>query len=45
MQVQEAQRAPNEMNPNRSMKRHIIMKMSKTLKAARDKESVTRGPP
>ena len=51
IQVQEAQRVPNKMNPNRSIPRHII-KMAKVkdkeriLKAAREKtELITREPP
>ena len=42
MQVQEVQRVPNKMNPNRTTPRHIIIKMSKVkdkkriLKAARE---------
>ena len=43
IQVQEAQRVPNKMNPNRPTPRHII-KMSrikdKILKAAREKQRV-----
>ena len=38
---QEAQRAPNKLNPNRPTPRHIIIKMAKVkeriLKAAREK--------
>ena len=34
IQVQEAQRVPNKMDPKRSTPRHIIMKMTKV----RDKE-------
>ena len=50
-QVQEAQRVPNKMNPNRSTPRYIIIKMSKVkdikrmLKAARGKQLITRGLP
>ena len=46
IQVQEAQRVPNKMDPNRSTPRHIILKMSKVkdkeriLKAAREKQFV-----
>jgi len=29
MKIQEAQRAPNKMNPNRPTPRHIIIKMAK----------------
>ena len=43
MQVQEAQRVPNKINPNRPTLRHIIVKMVKVkeriLKAAREKQS------
>ena len=45
--IQEAQRAPNKLNPNRSTPRHIIIKMAKVndkeriLKAAREKQNVT----
>ena len=44
IQVQEAQRVPNKLNPKRPMPRHIIMKMPKVkykeriLKAAREKK-------
>ena len=47
IQVQEAQRAPNKINPKRSTPRHIIIKMSKfkdkerILKAAGEKQPVT----
>ena len=47
MQVQEAQRVPNEMNVNKSTSRHIIIKMPKVkdkeriLKAAREKQLAT----
>ena len=43
IQVQEAQRVPNKMNPKRPTARHIIIKMQKIkdreriLKAAREK--------
>ena len=44
IQVQEAQRVPNKMNPNRPTPRHIIIKMTKVkeriLKAAREKQRV-----
>ena len=46
-QVQETQRVPNKMNPNRPTSRHIIIKMAKfqgkerILKAAREKQEVT----
>ena len=42
VQVQEAQRVPNKMNPNRPIPRHIIInngKSERILKAAREKES------
>uniref|UniRef100_A0A8D1PEW7 L1 transposable element RRM domain-containing protein n=1 Tax=Sus scrofa TaxID=9823 RepID=A0A8D1PEW7_PIG len=45
--IQEAQRAPNKLNPNRPTSRHIIIKMAKVsdkeriLKAAREKQNVT----
>ena len=47
MQVQEAQRVPNQLNPKRTTTRHIIIKMPKVkdkeriLKAAREKQIVT----
>ena len=47
IQIQEAQRVPNKMDPNRSTPRHIILKMPKVkdkeriLKAAREKQRVT----
>ena len=46
IQVQEAQRVPNKINPNRPTPRHIILKMAKVkhkeriLKAAREKQRV-----
>ena len=46
VKIQEAQRAPNKLNPNRPTPRHIIIKMAKVndkeriLKAAREKQSV-----
>ena len=46
IQVQEAQRAPNKLNPNRPTPRHIIIKVRKVkykkriLKAAREKQLV-----
>ena len=44
IKIQEAQRAPNKFNPNRSTPRHIITKMAKVkekiLKAAREKQSI-----
>ena len=42
IQVQEAQKVPNKMNPKRPTIRHIIIKMAKVkkiLKAAREKQS------
>ena len=45
--IQETQRAPNKLNPNRPTPRHIIIKMAKVndkeriLKASREKQSVT----
>ena len=45
--IQEAQRAPNKLNPNRPTPRQIIIKMAKVsdkeriLKAARKKQNVT----
>ena len=47
IQVQEAQRVPNKMNPKWPTPRHIIIKMLKAknkdriLKAAREKQLVT----
>ena len=47
IQVQEAQRVPNKVNPKRPTSRHIIIKMPKVkdkeriLKAARQKQRVT----
>ena len=47
IQVQEAQRAPNKMNPKRPTPRHIRIKIQKVkdeesiLKAAREKQLVT----
>ena len=46
IKIQEAQRAPNKLNPNRTTPRHIIIKTAKVndkeriLKAAREKQSV-----
>ena len=44
IKIQETQRAPNKLNPNRTTLRHIIIKMEKVkvriLKAAREKQSV-----
>ena len=45
-QIQEVQRAPNKLNPNRPTPRHITIKMAKVndkkriLKAAREKQNV-----
>ena len=47
IQVQEAQRVPNKMDPKRTTPRHIIIKMSeikhkeRILKAAKEKQVVT----
>ena len=45
IQVQEAQRVPNKMNPNRPKRRHIIIKMAKVKerirKAEREKQKVS----
>ena len=46
-QVQEAQRVPYRINPNRNMPRHILIKLSKIkykekiMKAAREKQQIT----
>ena len=44
IKIQEAQRAPKKLNPNRPTPRHIIIKMAKVkeriLKAVREKQSV-----
>ena len=46
IKIQEAQRAPNKLNPNRSTPRHIIIKMAKfkdeerILKAAKETQSI-----
>ena len=51
IQVQEAWRLPNKMNPKRSTPRHVIVKMAnikdkeRILKVMREKQSVTREPP
>ena len=48
IQVQETQRVPNKMNPNRLIRRHIIIITAKVkykeriLKAAREKQSHTK---
>ena len=43
IKIQEAQRAPNKLNPNRPTSRHVIIKMAKVkeriLKVAREKQS------
>ena len=47
IQVQEAQKVPDELGPKRTTRRHIIIKMPKVkdkeriLKTAREKETVT----
>ena len=47
IQVQEAQRVPNKMDPKRTIPRHIIIKMSKVkdkeriLKVVKEKQIVT----
>ena len=47
IQIQEAQRIPNMLDPKKTTPRHIIIKMSmfkdkeKILKAAREKQRVT----
>ena len=38
IQVQEAQRVPNKINPNRLTPRHLIMKMAKV----KDKERILK---
>ena len=50
IQVQEAQRVPNKMNPNRPIPRHIIIKMAKfkeriLKQQEKNKESCTMEPP
>ena len=46
IQIQEAQRVPNKINPNRPTPRHIIIKMAKVkdiesiLKATREKHRI-----
>ena len=40
IQVQEAQRVPNKMDPKRTIPRHIIIKMPK----AKDKERILKAP-
>ena len=44
IQIQEAQRAPNKLYPNRTIPRHIIINMAKVkeriLKAARETKSI-----
>ena len=46
IQIQEAQRVPNKINPNRPTPRHVTIKMAKVkdkeriLKAAREKQRV-----
>ena len=47
IQIQEAQRVPNKMDPKRTTPRHIIIKMpnvkdkERILKAATEKQTVT----
>ena len=47
IQIQEAQRVPNKLDPKRTTPKHIILKMPKVkdkeriLKAAREKQRVT----
>ena len=47
IQIQEAPRVPNKLNPKRTTPRHIIIKMPKVkdneriLKAAREKQMIT----
>ena len=47
IQIQEAQRIPNKLDPKRTTPRHIIIKLAKVkdkeklLKAAREKERIT----
>ena len=47
IQVQEAQRIPNKINPKRNAPRHTVIKMAKLkdqkriLKAVREKQPVT----
>ena len=51
VQLQDAQRAPKKMNPNRLIQRHTTIKMAKAkdkekfLKAAREKQSELEGNP
>ncbi len=46
IKIQEAQKAPNKLNPKRPRPRHIIIKMAKVkdkekiLKTAREKQSI-----
>ena len=44
IKIQEAQRAPNKLNPNRPTPRHIIIRMAKVKEripeAAREKQSL-----
>jgi len=44
IKIEEAQRAPNKLNPNRPKPRHIVIKMAnvkeRILKAAREKQNV-----
>ena len=44
IKIQEAQKAPNRLNPNRPTPRYVIIEMAKfkecILKAAREKQSI-----
>lgn len=42
IQVQEAQKVPNKMNPNRSIPRHIIINMAKVKDREFSKKQETR---
>ena len=50
-QVQEAERIPYRINPRRNMRRHILMKLTKTkheeriLEAVREQQQVTTETP
>ena len=51
IKIQEGQKAPNKLNPNRPIPRHILIKMAKVkeriIKAAREKQKINnkRTPP
>ena len=50
IKIQEAQKAPKKLNPNRPTPRHIIkmekLKIKRILKAAREKQSInSKGAP